>query len=132
MSDYLPLQKPLTLAALSFAAGIAITLSFQRLATKLAPSSKGGQESKHNDPRRESFIPISLQNLLASSGPSSDALDGGLTLPSFLHPDREDIKNGLEGCIGNTPLIRIRSLSEYLGCEVLAKAEVGLVSYFMH
>ncbi|KAK6533064.1 hypothetical protein TWF281_007224 [Arthrobotrys megalospora] len=118
MSDYLP-QKPLTLAALSFAAGIAITLSFQRLSSssKCHPTSEG--ESKHNDPRRASFVPIALQNLLTSGSLSSDA--GGL--PSFLHPDREDIKNGLEGCIGNTPLIRIRSLSEYLGCEVLAKAE---------
>ncbi|KAK6342749.1 hypothetical protein TWF718_008137 [Orbilia javanica] len=122
MSDYLPLQKPLTLAALSFAAGIAITLSFQRLTTKHHhSSSEDGQESKHNNPRRDSFVPISLQNLLPSSdGPGG----GGLTLPSFLlHSEKEDIKNGLEGCIGNTPLVRIRSLSEYLGCEVLAKAE---------
>ncbi|KAK6330297.1 hypothetical protein TWF730_004791 [Orbilia blumenaviensis] len=118
MSDYLP-QKPITLVALSFAAGIAITLSVQRLTSKIHPSS-GQAESKHNDPRRESFVPIALQNLLA--GASSDALDGA-SLPSFLQPDKEDIKNGLEGCIGNTPLVRIRSLSEYLGCEVLAKAE---------
>jgi cysteine synthase A len=34
------------------------------------------------------------------------------------------IKEGIEGCIGNTPLIRIKSLSEYTGCEILAKAEV--------
>jgi cysteine synthase A len=31
---------------------------------------------------------------------------------------------GIEGCIGNTPLIRIRSLSDATGCEILAKAEV--------
>lgn len=36
----------------------------------------------------------------------------------------EDIKNGLEECIGNTPLIRIRSLSEATGCDILGKAEV--------
>jgi cysteine synthase len=36
---------------------------------------------------------------------------------------REDIKEGIEGCIGNTPLIRIKSLSEATGCEILAKAE---------
>lgn len=33
---------------------------------------------------------------------------------------------GIEGTIGNTPLIRIRSLSEETGCEILAKAEVRL------
>lgn len=37
---------------------------------------------------------------------------------------KEDIKDGFAGCIGNTPLIRINSLSEELGCEILAKAEV--------
>jgi cysteine synthase A len=35
-----------------------------------------------------------------------------------------DIKQGIEGCIGNTPLIRIKSLSDATGCEILAKAEV--------
>ncbi|EER29741.1 hypothetical protein D8B26_003676 [Coccidioides posadasii str. Silveira] len=33
------------------------------------------------------------------------------------------ISNGIEGCIGNTPLIRIKSLSEATGCDILAKAE---------
>lgn len=32
--------------------------------------------------------------------------------------------NGIESTIGNTPLIKIRSLSEFTGCEILAKAEV--------
>jgi cysteine synthase A len=36
-----------------------------------------------------------------------------------------NIKAGIEGCIGDTPLIRIKSLSEYTGCDILAKAEVG-------
>ncbi|KAJ5899919.1 hypothetical protein N7495_004663 [Penicillium taxi] len=33
------------------------------------------------------------------------------------------IVNGIEGCIGNTPLFRIKSLSDETGCEILAKAE---------
>lgn len=36
----------------------------------------------------------------------------------------EDVREGIEGCIGNTPLIRIKSLSDATGCEVLGKAEV--------
>jgi len=40
-------------------------------------------------------------------------------------PPKEDIRNGLEECIGNTPLIRIKSLSDATGCEILGKAEVG-------
>ncbi|KAF2674568.1 cysteine synthase [Microthyrium microscopicum] len=34
-----------------------------------------------------------------------------------------EIPVGIEGCIGNTPLFKIRSLSEATGCEILAKAE---------
>lgn len=34
------------------------------------------------------------------------------------------IVEGIEGCIGNTPLLRIKSLSDATGCEILAKAEV--------
>lgn len=34
-----------------------------------------------------------------------------------------EIPDGIEGCIGNTPLFRIKSLSEYTGCDILAKAE---------
>ncbi|CAG8690512.1 3891_t:CDS:2, partial [Ambispora leptoticha] len=33
------------------------------------------------------------------------------------------IVNGVEGLIGNTPMIKIRSLSKATGCEILAKAE---------
>ncbi|CAG8755662.1 8284_t:CDS:2, partial [Acaulospora morrowiae] len=35
----------------------------------------------------------------------------------------EEIADGIVGLIGNTPLMRIKSLSEATGCEILAKAE---------
>ena len=38
--------------------------------------------------------------------------------------DGQEIGEGIESCIGNTPLFKIMSLSEYTGCEILAKAEV--------
>jgi cysteine synthase A len=34
-----------------------------------------------------------------------------------------DVRNGFVGAIGNTPLIRLRQLSERTGCEILGKAE---------
>ncbi len=34
-----------------------------------------------------------------------------------------DIKDGFVGAVGNTPLIRLNSLSEETGCEILGKAE---------
>jgi cysteine synthase A len=42
-----------------------------------------------------------------------------------------DVKQGIEGCIGNTPLIRIKSLSDATGCEILAKAEVKQMYYII-
>jgi cysteine synthase A len=36
---------------------------------------------------------------------------------------RQEIRNGLGGTIGNTPLIRLRRASEATGCEILGKAE---------
>ena len=31
--------------------------------------------------------------------------------------------SGIDGYVGNTPLIRLRRLSEVTGCEILGKAE---------
>jgi cysteine synthase len=45
------------------------------------------------------------------------------TKESTTEPDG-DVPEGIEGCIGNTPLFKICSLSEATGCEILAKAEV--------
>jgi cysteine synthase A len=36
---------------------------------------------------------------------------------------RMDVRDGFVGAIGNTPLIRLRGLSERTGCEILGKAE---------
>ncbi|EPY50964.1 cysteine synthase Cys12 [Schizosaccharomyces cryophilus OY26] len=36
---------------------------------------------------------------------------------------KEEIVEGVEGLIGNTKLVKIKSLSEATGCEILAKAE---------
>lgn len=35
-----------------------------------------------------------------------------------------DVRDGIDACVGNTPLFRIKSLSEETGCEIFAKAEV--------
>ena len=43
---------------------------------------------------------------------------------------QEDIVDGVEGLIGSTKLVRIRSLSQATGCEILAKAEVLSVRQF--
>ena len=37
---------------------------------------------------------------------------------------RVQVPAGIESCIGNTPLFKIKSLSDATGCEILGKAEV--------
>jgi len=44
---------------------------------------------------------------------------------------QEDIVDGVEGLIGSTKLVRIRSLSQATGCEILAKAEVLFLRQFL-
>ncbi|MCJ1468486.1 hypothetical protein MMC07_007115 [Pseudocyphellaria aurata] len=46
-----------------------------------------------------------------------DDTKGRRHLPEAVVPD------GIEACVGNTPLFRIKSLSEETGCEIWAKAE---------
>jgi cysteine synthase A len=38
-------------------------------------------------------------------------------IQSSLEKGEGSIKEGIEGCIGDTPLIKIKSLSDYTGCE---------------
>lgn len=47
-----------------------------------------------------------------------------LAASSELHQVAPPVADGIAGCIGDTPLIRIRSLSEVTGCDILAKAEM--------
>ncbi|OVA02181.1 Tryptophan synthase beta subunit-like PLP-dependent enzymes superfamily [Macleaya cordata] len=50
-------------------------------------------------------------------------LRNSLSKFSFRKIPKKKSRNGLIDAIGNTPLIRINSLSEATGCEILAKAE---------
>jgi cysteine synthase A len=44
-------------------------------------------------------------------------------MPEIFRPGDMDIRQGMIGAIGNTPLLRLRRLSERTGCEILGKAE---------
>ncbi|PLB50704.1 cysteine synthase [Aspergillus steynii IBT 23096] len=88
----------------AFVAGALLTLGVKDL---LYPK----LEQHLRNSRRESQSTITLQDLtkeddipISRSGPPA-------------------IVDGIEGCIGNTPLFRIKSLSEASGCEILGKAE---------
>lgn len=87
--------------AIAFLAGILLTLCFKDVYPDLERRFRGHWNKSRQSREDE---PASSQDL--SKG-------------------RRGIVDGIEGCIGNTPLIKIKSLSEYTGCEILAKAEVG-------
>lgn len=44
-------------------------------------------------------------------------------IPTSTASNAYEIREGVDGLIGNTPLIKLRALSEATGCEILAKAE---------
>lgn len=92
----------------AFLAGVVITVGFKdliypELRHRLRQDGLKGQ-SKDSIERNSSKDPNAL---IARNGPPA-------------------IVDGIEGCIGNTHLLRIKSLSEETGCEILAKAEVRL------
>ena len=60
-------------------------------------------------------------------GQSKDSIERNLSKDPNALTARDGppaIVDGIEGCIGNTHLLRIKSLSDETGCEILAKAEV--------
>lgn len=69
-------------------------------------------------------IAVGAGAVLAVGWLSSDPSEAPSERKSPPAKGTEDIRNGLEECIGNTPLIRIKCLSEATGCEILGKAEV--------
>ncbi|KAK4188525.1 cysteine synthase 2 [Podospora australis] len=101
----------------AFVAGIFVTLGFKDLYPEL--ENRYQQRRKRNGrsatasaagSRRDSLVfgPVSLEDRESSIA----TIDRGM-----------GIVDGIEGTIGNTPLVKIRSLSEATGCIILAKAE---------
>ncbi|KAK3394316.1 cysteine synthase-like protein [Podospora didyma] len=119
----------------AFAAGILVTLGFkdlypevegryQRMRKRGLSSSKaaagGGAESATGSRRRRSSIffgPVQLEDHEESEAEEAAAA------AALLANRTAGIVDGIEGCIGNTPLVQIRSLSEATGRIILAKAE---------
>jgi cysteine synthase A len=93
----------------AFIAGIFVTLGFK----DLYPELESRYERRKKRSRRSSILfgPVSLEDREESSS-SVASYDRG-----------NGIVDGVEGTIGNTPLIKLRSLSEATGCTILAKAE---------
>ncbi|KAM4058436.1 pyridoxal-phosphate dependent enzyme [Hirsutella rhossiliensis] len=104
------------LVAAAFAAGVLATLGFKDLYPDLErryqrKTSAGGRSVR----RQSSFFwgsPLTLEDHESDDGEP-------LTVAAAAPP----VADGIEACIGNTPLVEIRSLSEVTGRTILAKAE---------
>ncbi|KAH7321268.1 tryptophan synthase beta subunit-like PLP-dependent enzyme [Stachybotrys elegans] len=113
---------------LAFTAGILVTLGFKDfypdLETEFQRRRRNARRARtvDNGSRRRSSLfwgsaPVQLEDHESSltAGPySSSSSSSGGTLGTAA---------GIEACIGNTPLIRLQSLSEATGRTILAKAE---------
>lgn len=101
----------------AFLSGVALTVAYNRQSTVEPGHTKSQDVSQQ---QYKLFSRLSKINDLETLKKTLVELESSL-------PKGEggvDIKEGIEGCIGNTPLIRIKSLSEYTGCDILVKAEV--------
>lgn len=93
------------LGTTAFVAGILLTVGFKDLVYPALEQRLQQYQSHDDESRRRRESQMMPDSLIARPGPPA-------------------IVDGVEGCIGNTPLFRIKSLSEETGCEILGKAEV--------
>lgn len=115
---------PRIYTTIAFVAGVLLTLGFKDFYPDLERRFR----------RRRGYVTVS--EAAVSGTDHTVQLDKHLEYqkqPSFesLPEGREEILigEGIEACIGNTPIFRIKSLSEATGCEILAKAEVCRKQY---
>ncbi|KAL2888764.1 Cysteine synthase 2 [Ceratocystis lukuohia] len=112
----------------AFMAGILLTLGLKDLYPDLERRFRGElANSAFALSRRSSWFfggPVALEDHEAAvkkssgskiTGNAGSPEEGTLILPGIVQ--------GIEGCIGNTPLMRIKSLSEATGREIFAKVE---------
>ncbi|KAF9942901.1 hypothetical protein BGZ75_000034 [Mortierella antarctica] len=98
------------------AIGAALGVFFTLSTTAIVLAAKGSSSSKTSRPhdshasanaRRRSSIGDSLSRMISLPRAEQENL----------------IRDGVAGLIGNTPMVRIKSLSDATGCDILAKAE---------
>ena len=114
-------RYPRLIPLLAFLAGVAITLGFKDVYPDL--------ERRFRRRRRENNA-SRISNRGTHVGDKLNMTENAVMAEADLRVvgTSMGIVQGIEGCIGNTPLIRIKSLSEATGCEILAKAEVRLAN----
>jgi cysteine synthase A len=77
---------------------------------------RGAQDASSARRKRSKDSGVHRDDSHASVNESSDA---GPSAPPKVTIHRPGVVSGVQGLIGNTPLMRIESLSELTGCEIL-------------
>ncbi|KAI7466243.1 hypothetical protein D0860_05223 [Hortaea werneckii] len=107
-----------------FLLGIVATLAFKDFYPDLEQSFRRrirharGQQIPHPRPGQPDYVRLedhTRRKSLALQAIGADAEE-------YTHED-DDFATGIEGLIGDTPLIKLKSLSDATGCEILVKCE---------
>jgi len=97
--------------SLSFVAGILVTLGLK----DFYPDLERRYQQRFGRPKRVGSVHVDDERI---------ELGREYSEPKRLLGFSPEVRDGIEGAIGRTPLIRIRSLSDRTGCDILAKCEV--------
>jgi cysteine synthase A len=104
----------------AFVLGVGLTAVYNKQPSTATPKSENASSEQQLKQQQKLVSRLAKVNDL-------DTLKKSLTeIGILVEKGAGIIKEGIEGCIGDTPLIKIKSLSEYTGCEILVKAEVRL------
>lgn len=137
--------KPRLYLTSAFIAGILLTLGFKDFypdlerrfrrgrRARLAKADDSGSSSSSSTGIRDAIGNNNNKDIILHDCTSGGGIinggggGGGGGSSSSSRWDEEvvrDVPDGIEACVGNTPLFRIKSLSKETGCEIFAKAEV--------
>jgi cysteine synthase A len=107
----------------AFVLGVGLTAAYNKR------SSTATRKAENAPPEQQLKQQQKLISRLAKVNDLDTLKKSLMEIGLLLEKGAGNIKEGIEGCIGDTPLIKIKSLSDYTGCEILVKAEVWL-QYF--
>lgn len=107
-----------------FIAGILVTLAFKDLYPDLENAFRRRLRRLRGRDRITSLQgQLDFVRLEDHTHRNAQSVEDNLPKDGRLRTTNDEISIGIEGLIGNTPLIKLQSLSEATGCEILAKAE---------
>ena len=116
-------NHPRVYTTVAFVAGILLTLGFK----DFYPDLERRFRRRRKALGRNAALPAlhTEEKVELTDQTDSNVHKGAPSLESRnVKSDSSTIPEGIESCIGNTPLFKIKSLSDETGCEILAKAEV--------